>query len=418
MKRNTMAYSVLLLVLMLCLSSCGITQGVNDSISAVQDSAQALPSQAISNVAALNSLSGFAVSSQGVYLSQQIRPASINLFYIDAQTKQELYLCSAPNCAHNSETCTSYVQLHDGEYDPQLFFHNDFLYLTRGPVNQEYAPSITRMNKDGSGRQVIVELEIGESFRGAVFGYGENILIDINKVEQNGLRSSWLEKINLQTGVREKLIEYTQDDEQSYFVMGTDDTRLIFIGLSEAGHKYFWVDPSSKQLSLTECYALNTLTEQFDNKNVFYTVQNQYLCKFDRLNNQLSYRNLATDEEKKFEVPALEDGDTLYGLEHLYDDKFALTLDDKNGVAVSALLDTATGSLTGVRISHTKDASNAIIASFGDDLIYRTRETEVLLQDQGELELINETSYFSVYAFASKDMFWSGKQGNEIPLPE
>ena len=52
-----------------------------------------------------------------------------NIKYFDYLAKKEIYLCNKPNCKHDTEECSSYL---DATKSNNLFVYNDFLYLISG----------------------------------------------------------------------------------------------------------------------------------------------------------------------------------------------------------------------------------------------------------------------------------------------
>lgn len=100
-----------------------------------------------------------------------------NIKYFDYAAKQEIFLCSKPNCKHNTKECPSFLEFID---ESQIFVYNNHLYLISttakeeemsmggengfmiGNVNQT-SPSIYIMDLDGTNRKKIFECpsEIG-----------------------------------------------------------------------------------------------------------------------------------------------------------------------------------------------------------------------------------------------------------------
>ena len=176
------------------------------------------------------------------------------------------------------------------------------------------------------------------------------------------------------------------------------------------------MDLSSSDVSL-EHWQDNTLGPQFDNVTSYCNVQGDYFCTYDTKTNRLGYENLLTGETREFDAPALAPGETLYGLVYLFDDQFALTLDDAQNNIVLALLDSESGNLTGVRYMQTKENSHTIVGDFGESIICQVSNSEKLLEGKYKEGLINELSYYSIYSIISKDDFLKGIQGTEIDFP-
>ncbi len=96
----------------------------------------------------------------------------INIRYIDYQSRQDIFLCNRPNCNHDDENCTSYIQtgwqrsaiLLAGEEQLYLICnpYGSVTFSADGDMSQEQnIPTVYTMNLDGSNRKKIVELESG-----------------------------------------------------------------------------------------------------------------------------------------------------------------------------------------------------------------------------------------------------------------
>lgn len=359
----------------------------------------------------------FAVSSQGAYTIEQVRPGSYNLFYVDAATQQETYLCAVPNCTHDSASCTSYISMDQAPFGCSLFFYQDYLYVIQGSTTDSSHPYLMRMNPDGTDRKIVAELNNGEDFTDCIFGYGDSILCEIGKTDAEGNYHRQMETIDLQTGEREVLFSYPESERESYSLMGGFGSKLVYLHINESGYQYFTVDLSSDNPSM-EDWSNHTLGSQFDNETQYCNIQGDYFCTYDTHTNELGYENLVTGESKKFQAPELEPGDVLYGLVYLYDDKFALTLDDAEKKSVNALIDCETGELTGVRYISTRENNNTITGDIGDSLFYLIRYDEKPMKKQEEYNLVGEVAVCGIYGIVSKEDYWNGKLGNEIAFPE
>lgn len=410
LKRKSLgAFACILSVMLILLCSCGSSTASSVST----DSKTNTNAEEIVHIALNDSPNIYTASSTGVYSIQQIRPGSFNLFYADAATRQETYLCAVPNCTHSSDECTSYVSMENGLYGFSLGFYKDHLYLFQSATTDEYAPYLMQLDPDGTNRKVIASLNDGESFVGNVYGYRNTILCDICGVSEQDSPYRTLIQIDLNTGKRTDLISYPQGDV-SYTLMGASKTELIYLAANEDGSQYFTVDPSEQNISLKDAQAANAITELFDGNDLIYTVQQDYLCKYDRSSNELSYQNLNTKETHSFPAPELPEEDTLYGLVYLFDDHFALSLENGSGKSFEAIIDSQTGELTGVELSFSKEDQRLILGEFGDELICLHAMEETMLKDQGNYGLIGEPTELPVYQLISKTDYLNGKPGTDF----
>lgn len=424
-KNHTFIHIILVFLLIFTLSSCGQNSEISSSINpdgthqdvAGQDVQSDVQNDLvpITHISYADSLSAQAPSDKGIYILQSIFPSSVNVFYIDLATKQEIFLCTTPNCKHNTSDCTSYLPLDEQEYGYSIFYFNDAVYLTQCATNAKRPPHISRMEKDGSSLQDICFLDEGENFTGKLFGYGDNeILIEITHVSVEGQTEKRLERIDCNSGKRNIVVEYPNDSY--YGLMAAVNNRLAFIKIDETGYQYFWVTPSSSDISLEECAKTEPIGTLFDDKVMTYTIQSDYLCKVNTESKEISATNLITGQVYEFKYPNNLASATWVGLTHLFDDNFALSVDSESGLT-QILLNSETGDLTNEVYSLSKTNNYQIIATIQDQVVCYIRSDERMLANQAEYGLSGETCYIDVFAIASKEEFLQGNVGAEISVP-
>lgn len=100
-----------------------------------------------------------ASSANGLYERISVYPNSYTIFFTDYETRQQIYLCSRPECTHNNESCTSFVDCKAGNI-PGLLYSNDTLYLiSPASVSENFLPVIERLNPDGSERKILAQFK-------------------------------------------------------------------------------------------------------------------------------------------------------------------------------------------------------------------------------------------------------------------
>lgn len=246
-------------------------------------------------------------------------------------------------------------------------------------------------------------------------GYGDNeILIEITHVSVEGQTEKRLERIDCNSGKRNIVVEYPNDSY--YGLMAAVNNRLAFIKIDETGYQYFWVTPSSSDISLEECAKTEPIGTLFDDKVMTYTIQSDYLCKVNTESKEISATNLITGQVYEFKYPNNLASATWVGLTHLFDDNFALSVDSESGLT-QILLNSETGDLTNEVYSLSKTNNYQIIATIQDQVVCYIRSDERMLANQAEYGLSGETCYIDVFAIASKEEFLQGNVGAEISVP-
>ncbi len=413
MNRSTLAKIVSPLALAAMLVACGSQPSGTEM---VVHPANDTP---ITHIANYDMLGDTAASPEGLYEVCSVRLGSCNLLYVDAATRQETYLCATPNCTHDSESCNSYLPLEEGRYGYQLFFFNGYLYAAQCTPIESQGPYLMRMDPDGTNREIVLELENGECFSGMLYGYGDRLLLQISRVDENGNSETCMEIFDPQTGERERLfsLQLEPGGKESASLMGAAGTSLIFLKSDEEGRQYYKVDLARENPTLEQGQT-NLLGPEFDETSLYCTVQGDYFCTYDIAAGRLSWENLLTGQKKEFPLPQLSGEETVYGLALLYDDQFALSMSSSEKGSMNLLLNPETGESTGVYYYPTRESGYDILADFGDELLYKVRTDERPLEGQAAYGLVGEVSYHNVYAMVSKEDFQSGIPGEEIPFPE
>ena len=413
MNRSTLAKLVSPLALAAMLVACGSQPSGTEM---VVHPANDTP---ITHIANYDMLGDTAASPEGLYEVCSVRLGSCNLLYVDADTRQETYLCATPNCTHDSESCNSYLPLEEGRYGYQLFFFNGYLYAAQCTPIESQGPYLMRMDPDGTNREIVLELENGECFSGMLYGYGDRLLLQISRVDENGNSETCMEIFDPQTGERERLfsLQLEPGGKESASLMGAAGTSLIFLKSDEEGRQYYKVDLARENPTLEQGQT-NLLGPEFDETSLYCTVQGDYFCTYDIAAGRLSWENLLTGQKKEFPLPQLSGEETVYGLALLYDDQFALSMSSSEKDSMNLLLNPETGESTGVYYYPTRESGYDILADFGDELLYKVRTDERPLEGQAAYGLVGEVSYHNVYAMVSKEDFQNGIPGEEIPFPE
>lgn len=394
----------------LAFTACG-----NDSISTDFSPTAGDPTP-VTHIAYLDLACCKAVSPEGVYEVAWLRPGACNLLYLDAASQKEIFLCSSPNCNHDTEACSSYLEVGESGCSYNIFYYKDHLYALRNMGGTE-SPYLMEFAPDGTQRRTVLTLNSGEMFTGTVLGYGDSILCEITVVGDDTFSHPQLEKIDLETGSREILFQYPGEKGSSLSLLGAAGTRLYYLATDEAEYQYYAVDLSQGSQAF-ENWHDHPVGPGFDGLTLQCSVQGNYFCTIDTAHNTLGYENLVTGEKKEFSAPELNSGDELYGFANLYDDRFALVLYNAEKGSRYVLLDPETNQPTGVEYTTSKNNSIDILGEYQDWLICNPRTAEMDLLDQDQLGLSGELAYHEVYAMVKKADFWNGTLGSEIPFPE
>ena len=172
-------------------------------------------------------------SEQGYYEICYDDSNQANIYYIDYATRQEVYLCAAPNCSHDREGCTSWIDPEEGSYFPLVSGeHLLLVHITYGvEAPQRAIPHIDAANLDGSDRRTLVSFAANERLKTVFAANGSQLVCALDEVNPDDLEDTnatlKLVLIDLETGAR------TDFYEQPVEIGGTEPT---FLGVTDNGY--------------------------------------------------------------------------------------------------------------------------------------------------------------------------------------
>lgn len=208
---------------------------------------ESAPQASLSLVSSYIGPSTMACAENGFYQSVPNAQGGSNLLYTDYATQSTVYLCTAPNCLHNSEGCTSWMS----SSNASLFLNGrgDVLFAISSDEGQGV---LQRMNLDGSERTTLYTCASGEELVDAVAADEENLYIALSYVGEGNsgfLRSKHLVRLDQRTGNREDLLDY----EASDWLFGAYEDKLLILYLEE--NRFSYRAYSLTDGSLTDIYS-------------------------------------------------------------------------------------------------------------------------------------------------------------------
>lgn len=169
----------------------------------------------------------------GYYETTYDESAGTSIYYIDYATQQEVYLCAAPNCNHDREGCTAWIDPEEGTYVPLVSGeHLLLVHITYGVEAPERAiPHIDTAGLDGSDRRTLVNFAANERLKTVFAANGSQLVCALDVVNPDDLEDTnatlKLVLIDLETGQR------TDFYEQAVQIGGTEPA---FLGVTENGY--------------------------------------------------------------------------------------------------------------------------------------------------------------------------------------
>ena len=175
------------------------------------------------------------------YVSSTVsEDGSTNLMYLDYATMQTIYLCSQPNCSHDTEACTSFLPYSAGGIlcsvvGDQLVLIFPGNVRASVPASSTVLPHIEVMGLDGSDRKTTVTFEASQQINRPLVTDGTNIYCELDTATEDGNMTAELIQVNPGTGATETICPLNQE-----WVKGGAGSRLILL---DANGNYTAFDP-------------------------------------------------------------------------------------------------------------------------------------------------------------------------------
>lgn len=170
-----------------------------------------------------------------------------NIKYFDYATKKEIYLCNKPNCNHDTDKCSSYLEIGENR---EMFIYNNYIYLTNsngstttinatmgddGAIDMTSesgkTPTIYRMNLDGTNKEKLFEcpsgVELASSYvlsrKNMYTCFSKSKLVEIGRNSHASVETEKkLVKIDLESGKYEEIC-----DAKEKTIIGTYKNNII-----------------------------------------------------------------------------------------------------------------------------------------------------------------------------------------------
>ena len=359
-----------------------------------------------------------AQTENGHYETVSNHASSSNIVYTDYATKSRVFLCNDPGCNHDSESCTSYFPLH---WIDALFTDGSYLYAGATVIDKDDVYTrrgeLIRMGLDGSNREVIVELQAGESFTGAYASDGEKLYFtklvalepDPEEEEKSYNLATRFYSIDIDTKEVTELYDSDTGDRCVGNCVGCVGREMIFAttdlldyeGSIIAMYRAFNVDTRTWR-DITEEPMNQRSGIWADGMSIWVSKDGTTINTFDFATAEVQQIELERKIPKTAELRDFQDGKLLA----------RWTEEDHD---VSAAIDIETGSFTDapVFISEASGKSSVmdILADFGEEYLVETapKQVSVTYFDlDGSVEQYMDEVY--PQALIAKEDYWAGNQ--------
>ncbi len=162
-----------------------------------------------------------------------------NLIYTDYETRQTIFLCNVPGCAHNSPDCTSFIwntvraSTLFTSYSGDRLFYISYGSSTDGTKDVgKY--TLTEMNLDGSERRTVCVLAANEEFSDTLnfivsdrFVYAAIAMVEGEPGYEE--RTVTLERIWYDSGKRETIRQLNPTQNEAQYLFNVADERFLVL---------------------------------------------------------------------------------------------------------------------------------------------------------------------------------------------
>lgn len=222
-----------------------------------------------------------AAGEKGMYLCESFWPFSCSLLYLDFETRQEVFLCTQPNCSHSTDSCPAFISLEGGRYPPIVLTAGGRVLLLRTGASGDMPSGLQAADADGGNLKDLIRLPASENMGSQLYFDGEWLYYNVIVTTiQNGepVSEEVLRRVQLDTGEQQEVM--TIPKGRSLFTCVGDC--LVLDGLTETAHAFYYLHPESGFVEKKPFYeATNSETGAFvkDGKVYSYTyADNTFTC--------------------------------------------------------------------------------------------------------------------------------------------
>lgn len=315
MKTKIISFVLIVLLCTVLISSC---TNIDNSTSTSNLSRNQVPYSSISGMppnakqigGEMGGIEFFATSEDGFYELIGVFPGSTSIFYTDYATNKKMYLCSRPECNHDSDSCLSYIDVSKGNIPGVLYADGKLLLISPATSSGSYNPNIEIMNPDGSDRHELISFKATQDI-----GMGWYLLCDktiyfmMSDVSDSGGYSLSLVSVVLDTGEFCKIADYESNtwlydwsDSKIYLKLVTDHAPTNSEGFTvygtEMSHEIVRID-----LQNPNEYEL---IEQWENDDMYTTMLNGCFYAYNPLTKTFIMKSFADGLIKEVDVSEFE----------------------------------------------------------------------------------------------------------------
>ncbi|MEG1476245.1 MAG: hypothetical protein RR978_02010 [Oscillospiraceae bacterium] len=330
---------------------------------------------------------------------------NFNILYSDYNTKQQVYLCNAPSCMHDSDSCTAFIPFNGAAVYP--IAAGDKLVLEF--IGDEYAENATEYNlphleicdANGANRKMLAKFAPSDRIYGAYACDGKKLYFKVTHTISQGenvVETSEIISVDLATGGKESLMK--AGSNETLFLLGGANKLIVKKIYSEKKLEDFTGNDAMDKFIASQIHEIYELSTDGSHKKLLkkynqYTIKdamfdNWYFtldCK-DPLKPVLSKMNVVTGEETIVTTLSFAEKE-YYNISALVDDQViiytnAATSDQKDYQTAININTGATTLISLEALNNGQMRPVLIEDEFDDQLLVIAKVEEVLKQTKGQ----------------------------------
>lgn len=406
MKRPKKLSVIALFMALLSFSSCGSAAADASGAVSVEEQKDASQQSQIHQIGSEGGTEMQTSGANGFYELIGVYPNSYNIFFTDYETRQQIYLCSRPECTHNNESCTSFVDCKAGNI-PGLLYANDTLYLiSPASVSENFLPVIERLNPDGSERKILAQFKASQNLNtGWFLADATSLYFIMEDIHSDGSFSRTLCAINTENGTVKNILECAPDtwimdgEGQSIYLKTIEQGAAPEQELFETEEAFMEAFLNSNVHKIIKVSVKDTsdqiIVDEWRQSERIASMQQGYLYFYDTQNNEFVRRNYETNVDSVVPNTMETAPESLY-FTNLIDQKLIFTsITNRNETEVSTsnfFIDFELSLIKEIGLLNSMNRPVKICGVFGDSLFvqYDTINQTVQAEKDGVVEEFTE----------------------------
>ena len=252
----------------------------------------------------------------GIYEAQIVYENSCSIFYTDPIQQKRIYLCGAPNCTHDNESCSAYFSTPGRTYPPMLLTNGKKILLMFTEALEGSNPSMISIDLDGSNRQTVFELASNQYVRGNFYISNDDIYFDVVQTDSDSSSHYQLWHANIESKEAQEVADLGSD-EQFYYLCGCAGSRLCFATIdSNSNIKYYLSTPQELNFDAPFYTDNSGHADSFVSNGFLYTISEEGEC--------VTRTNLISGEKRVTAFP-IKEGYSDPAMQYAYDNNLLVT---------------------------------------------------------------------------------------------